>query len=196
MEIDRDTLTAYGGVAKKYEKGDFIFHQGDIPVYFLYVISGEVKMFSSNKEGKELTQGFFSSGKTFGEAPLFLNKEYPSSAEAFTDTVIMKISRERFFYLLDENTDVVKSLLYVFASRIYTKASTANMLMCHSPEEKIIDFFEKIKRELNRSDECLIPYTRQEMAHATGLRVETIIRTLLRMSKLNQVKIIDHKIFY
>lgn len=196
MEIDRDTLTAYGGVAKKYKKGDFVFQQGDIPVYFLYVISGEIKMFSSNKEGKELTQGFFTCGKTFGEAPLFLNKPYPSSAEAFADSVIMKISRERFLYMLDENKDIVRALLNVFASRIYTKTSTANMLMCHSPEEKIIDFMEKVKLELNCHHECYIPFTRQEIAHATGLRVETIIRTLMRMSKINQVKIIDHKIFY
>lgn len=196
MEIDRDTLTAYGGVAKKYEKGDFVFHQGDMPVYFLYVVSGEVKIFSANKEGKELTQGFFRCGTTFGEAPLFLNKPYPSTAEVFTDAVIMKITRERFIYLLDENADIVRALLHVFASRIYLKSTNTNMLISHSPEEKIIDFMEKVKITLNRTDACFIPYTRQEIAHATGLRVETIIRTFIRMSKSNQVKIIDHKIFY
>ncbi|WP_369791989.1 helix-turn-helix domain-containing protein [Sediminibacterium sp. C3] len=41
-----------------------------------------------------------------------------------------------------------------------------------------------------------MPFTRQQLADFTGLRVETVIRTLSKLSERNKVKIIDHKLYY
>ena len=42
----------------------------------------------------------------------------------------------------------------------------------------------------------LVEFTRQEIANFTGLRVETVIRELSKMSKTNKVEIINHKLYY
>lgn len=41
-----------------------------------------------------------------------------------------------------------------------------------------------------------IPFTRQQIAEFTGLRVETVIRTILRMNKEKKVKLLNHKIYF
>lgn len=41
-----------------------------------------------------------------------------------------------------------------------------------------------------------VPLTRQQLASMTGLRVETVIRTIKKMEQQNIVKIINRKIYY
>ena len=80
--------------------------------------------------------------------------------------------------------------------RIYKKASSAQVWVCHTPEEKITQFLRNAKGYPECDEKSQVPYTRQQIADFTGLRVETVIRTLLRMNKQGKVKIIDHKIYF
>jgi CRP/FNR family transcriptional regulator len=68
--------------------------------------------------------------------------------------------------------------------------------MNNSPEEKIIGLLEKLKIEKKLNEQGLVPYTRQQIADFTGLRVETVIRTLAKLVEKRQVVIINHKVFY
>jgi CRP-like cAMP-binding protein len=40
-----------------------------------------------------------------------------------------------------------------------------------------------------------IPYTRQQIADMTGLRVETVIRTVKQLQKEGKLEIMQHKIY-
>ena len=62
--------------------------------------------------------------------------------------------------------------------------------------EKIIQFLENIKTYNNHKAQEMVSFTRQQIADFTGLRVETVIRTLSRLSQHGKVKIIDHKLYY
>ncbi|MFC3158113.1 helix-turn-helix domain-containing protein [Chryseobacterium arachidis] len=42
----------------------------------------------------------------------------------------------------------------------------------------------------------VVPFTRSQLASLTGMRVETIIRTLKKMEKLHMVKIEQSKVHY
>lgn len=196
MQIDYNILIAYGGFARKFEKGSIIFHEGCDPYFFYQVVEGEVKLYSSNAEGRELIQGIFKAGESFGEPPLMLGKKYPSTAQAVTASVIVKISLEKFSAILKDYPDIASRLLFCFAERIYNKSTAAQIWISQTPEEKIVHFLNKLK-EINKNG-CrnLVPYTRQQIADCTGLRVETVIRTLVRMKKEDKVSIVDRKVYY
>lgn len=198
MQIHPDILVTYGGFSRKYVKGAFVFHECDSPVFYYQLIAGEVKVFSTGKDGKDLIQGMFKAGESFGEPPLFLNKPYPSTAQVTRDAVIIKITRERFLSILQDNPDITASFLTTFAGRIYNKSVAAQLLATRTPEEKITRFLYKTKQEMKCDGKTPvhIPYTRQQIADCTGLRVETVIRTLSRMNDDKKVKIVDHKLYY
>lgn len=195
MAIDYDLLIAYGGFARKLEKGDIIFREGDNPYFYFQVLEGEVKMFSTNAEGKDLIQGIFKTGESFGEPPLLLGKPYPSTAQAHTSCIVVKVIRERFMNILKDYPELNTRFMYAFAKRIYDKATLVQIWLNHSPEDKISSFFAKLKAESDCQSAMMIPYTRQQIADFTGLRVETVIRTLIRMSKEKKIKITDHKVY-
>lgn len=196
MQIDYNILIAYGGIARKFNKGAIIFLEGSMPGFFYQILEGEVKVFSSNHDGKDLIQGIFRTGESFGEPPLFLGKMYPSTAQAETKCVIIRIARDRFLNILEDYPDMSVRLLYKFAERIYRKASSAQIWVNHTPEDKILSFLSKTKKDPRDRSRALVPFTRQQIAGFTGLRVETVIRTLIRMSGEGKVSIVDHKLYF
>lgn len=197
MQIDLDLLYSWGAVAKKYKKNEIIFEEDEAANFYFQILEGSVRLFNSNDEGKEFTQGIFCAGDSFGEPPLFINETYPSRAITIQDSTILKISKEKFFKILDEYPSIQKDFLILLAHKIHAKARTSKEIINQKPEFRVIAFLNSFKKKSgNSSEKILIPYTRQEIANYTGLRVETVIRVFTQMNKGNKVTIINHKIYY
>lgn len=196
MQIDYNVLIAYGGMARKFAKGDFIFYESNAAHYYYQLISGEIRLFSTNAEGKELMQGLFKPGQSFGEPPLLLDKLYPSSAQANTDGVVVKIRKQHFLNIMHDYPEYMEKMMYTFAERIYNKANAVKVWVQQTPEEKIIQFLNNHKPNFSNNPHEPLPYTRQQIANFIGLRVETVIRTLTKMNKNGKIKIINHKLYY
>ncbi len=195
MHLDFNILITYGGVAKKYQKGEYIFREDEAAYFYYQIIEGEVKLFSSNNDGKELIQGIFGKDRSFGEPPLLIDKPYPSTAQALTNCVIVKLRKERLLNIINDFPEFSIKIINTLATRIYNKANAVHIWVGQDPEEKLITFLNNYKGTNSKEIE-LIPYSRQQIADFTGLRVETVIRTLRRMNEENKVKIIDRKLYY
>lgn len=196
MNIDLDLLFSWGAIAKEYKKNDTIFNEDEFANFYFQIIEGTVKMINLNDEGKEFTQGYFSEGQSFGEPPLLINENYPSAAIAIQDSKIIKLSKDKFLKILDEYPYIHRNLLKLMAKRIHSKAITTKAIINQKPEYRINAFLKAHKCGLNNGSKELVNFTRQEIANFTGLRVETVIRELSKMSKINTVEIINHKIYY
>lgn len=195
MQIDLDLLFSWGAIAKEYKKNEVILNEDEIANFYYQVIDGNVRMFNSNDDGKEFTQGYFSSGQSFGEPPLFIDEKYPSTAVAFQDSKIVKLSKDKFLKILDEYPSIQKQFLKLMAQRIHSKAKTSKDIINQKPEFRILAFLNANKKG-NDSIKELVPFTRQEIANFTGLRVETVIRVFSKMKTAKKIDIINHKIFY
>lgn len=197
MFIDTDILIAWGGISKRYKKGEYIFHEDEVPRCFYQIIDGTVKLYNTNFDGKEYTQAEFKKGNSFGEPPLFIDELYPATAVTTEESVIIRLPKERFLEILDEYPEIQKKLICTLARRIYNKSVTSREIINNSPESRILAFLNEYKkRNLLENEKIEIPYTRQEIANFTGLRVETVIRTLSKMKNLKTVDIVDRKLIY
>ena len=198
MQIDLDLLFTWGAVAKKYKKNDVIFYEDDKAMFYYQIIEGSVRMYNSNDEGKEFTQGIFINGNSFGEPPLFIDEVYPTTAIAAQNSIIIKLSKEKLMKILEDYSSVKLSFLELMAKRIYDKTMTTKQIINQKPEHRIKSFLENYKKQnqLCSSEKLFIPLTRQQIADFTGLRVETVIRTLSEMNKANKVRIDKHKLYF
>ena len=111
MQIDLDLLYSWGAIAKEYKKNEIIFDEDEVANFYYQIIEGSVRMFNSNDEGKEFTQGIFCNGESFGEPPLFINETYPATAVTIQDSKIMKFSKDKFLKILDEYPSIQKQFL-------------------------------------------------------------------------------------
>lgn len=196
MNIDYNILRAYGGVAKKVAKDDLVFEEGTTPRFFYQVIEGEVMLFCSNTDGKELIQGLLAAGKSFGEPSLFLEKNHSYSARAVKDSVIVIITKDKLLNIFRDYPNLTNALVKTLAERVHYQSSLFKIWVNPIPEEKIMSFLEVNYPKTDMNERKEIPLTRQQIANYIGLRVETVIRTLVRMKEANKVEIINRKLFY
>jgi CRP/FNR family transcriptional regulator len=196
--IDQDILITWGAAFKKYQKNEMVFQEGQEARFYFQIIEGGVKMCSSSASGdKEIIQGIFYSGQCFGEPPLFVQEVYPSTARATEDSIIAKLSKDRFFSLLREYPEIHFDITRCLARRLHNKALAIGNFINDSPELRISNFLEWYKKNQKMSpDPTVIPLTRQEIANYTGLRVETVIRALRKMADDGKIQIIHRKIIW
>lgn len=196
--IATELLEKYGALKKVFDKMAIIFEEGNLPAYYYQIVSGEVKMSNYNDDGREFIQGIFYKEQSFGEPPLFLNQNYPANAIAVEDSEILLLSKSNFMKLLEENPFVSIKIIQNLAQRLYYKSVMAAEMSTQEPEHRVLKLMDHGIAYFNfQKDEngYLINFTRQQIGDLTGLRVETVIRTIKALEKKGILKIINRKVY-
>jgi CRP-like cAMP-binding protein len=193
-----DLLEKYGALKKFFSKNETIFEEGKLPTHYYQVISGEVKMSNYNDDAREFIQGIFYKEQSFGEPPLFLNQKYPANAIAVEDSEILLLPKNSFMKLLEENSAISLKIIENLAQRLYYKSVMAAEMSTQEPEHRVLKLIDHGIAYFNfKKDEngYLISFTRQQIGDLTGLRVETVIRTIKALEKKGVLKIINRKVY-
>jgi CRP-like cAMP-binding protein len=196
--IEIELLEKYDAVRKRYKKSEIIFEKDRLATQYYQVISGAVKMNNFNDEGREFIQGIFYANQSFGEPPLFLDRTYPASAEAVEDSELLCISKHNFLKLITENAAVSIKIIEILAQRLHYKSVMAAEISTHDSEHRLLQLFDYSISYLNFKKNIngyYIDLTRQQMGDLTGLRVETVIRTIKTLEKKGKLKIINRKVY-
>ena len=196
--IDIDLLEKYEAVRKLYKKTEIIFEKDHLATHYYQIVSGAVKMNNFNDEGREFIQGIFYKDQSFGEPPLFLNRTYPANAEATEDAELLCISKENFLKLMFENPSVSIKIIEILAQRLHYKSVMAAEISTHDAEHRLLQLFDYSSTYFNlkkTKNGFHIDLTRQQIGDLTGLRVETVIRTIKILEKKGELKIINRKVY-
>ncbi len=180
-------------------KDQVLFHEGDKATDYYQVDEGAVKMYIVSPDGQEFIQGLFSSGESFGEPALIAKFPYPGSARAMEPSKVWKLSEDYFFLMLKENFDLHLKLSQVLCHRLRYKSMVLTEISSHDPDHRIYSLLKYYKEKNSPPDDdakVLIPYTRQQIADMSGLRVETVIRTVKKMEKEGKLALEGHKIVF
>lgn len=195
--IDPSVLLRYQGFIKEFDKNETVFSQGEEPRYYYQIVQGKVKMNNYNEDGKEFIQGLFTDGESFGEPPLFCAVNYPANAVTLQPTRILLISKCDFFTLLENEKKSCFAILQALSSRLYYKSIMAPEISSNDSEKRILTLLHYIKDQSNANQkEFQVDLTRQQIADMTGLRVETVIRTIKEIEVKQQIRIRKGKLFF
>lgn len=194
--ISEKKLIEYNAAHIKIDKDIYLFKQGEQAKYYFQIIKGSVKMNNFNDDGKEFIQGIFYDGQSFGEPPLFDTFNYPANAVTLEKTELYKLPKDLFFKLLEENPKTTIGVTKSIAKRLHYKAIMAVEISSQEASHRILTLLDYLKEnfhhQINLTETNL---TRQQIADLTGLRVETVIRTLKKLEKEEKVKIINKKVW-
>lgn len=196
--VPEDILLDFGAKKVAYTKGDRLFSEGEGAQNFYQIASGEIKMNNFNADGKEFIQGFFNSGQSFGEPPLFANVNYPANAEATNDSEVLQLHKEKFFELLTSYPDIHLKITETLAKRLFYKAMIASEISSQEPEHRILRVLDYLKKHVHKVEgqyKFKVNLTRQQIADLTGLRVETVIRAMKALEKKEELIIKNRKVY-
>ena len=197
MIIDNDLLLCWGAVHRKVEKDLTIFYEGDEAYFYYQVVSGKVKMVNINDAGKEFIQGLFGPGQSFGEPPLFCGETYPASAVADEDTVLLRLTKDRFLQLLKDNMEIHFAFTRLMAQRLRLKSIFSKEMSCGGAKELIGALIRRFAAtgQAPGKGPVKVNLTRQQIADMTGLRVETVIRTIRCMYDKGEIRLENGKVY-
>lgn len=195
--ISEQLLLQYGATEIKIEKGQHLFHEKERATNYFQVKSGKIKMFNLNSEGKMFTQGLFETGESFGEPPLFDDSPYPACTVAEENSCLYKLPKSKFIKLLKENPDIHFAFTQMLAYRLLYKSMILKEISGYNPEHRILSLIDYMKKEkgVPTNEKYEVTLTRQQIADFTGLRVETVIRSVKNLEKEGSLKLIGHKVY-
>ena len=180
---------------KKYSKGCIIAKEGSKSLYFYYLINGELSVYNFTPEGKEFLQHKVKEKNFFGEPAVLLEKPFPGNVEVTSDFAeILKIKRENFLQYLKNNPDWCLEFTKSIAEKSIIKSNSLKNIVFLNPEDRIIKQFNDYKE--GAEQKMVIELTRKELSNMTGLRIETIIRTIKKMEKEGKLEIKNGKVVY
>lgn len=195
--IDIDTLLAWGAAYKKISAGQIIFNEGTQLNFYYQLVSGSVRWVNINDEGREFLQIIIEPGECFGELPLFDGQPYAATAIADTDAVVIRLHQPAFQQLIKENPEIHFSFSKLLSERLRFKFLVLKEMANHDPEHSISSLLAYFKQtQKNICPKCnKIKLTRQQIADMTGLRVETVIRTIRQLHEKGQLLIEKGKVY-
>ena len=196
--IDIDILLALGAVYKRVGAGETIFREGTACCFYHQLVNGSVRWVNIDDNGNEFIQNMIEPGESFGELPLFDNEPFAASAIAETDSVIIRLHRSLFQQLIMERPDIHFGFTKLMSQRLRFKFLLLKELAHHDPEQSISTLLNYLKQ--NKKNICSkcnkINLTRQQLANMTGLRVETVIRTIRHLHDKGTLTIAKGKVYY
>jgi CRP/FNR family transcriptional regulator, cyclic AMP receptor protein len=195
--INTDLLLTWGAAYKKIKAGEIIFSEGSEANFYHQLEDGIIKWINVDENGTEFIHNIIIAGESFGELPLFDDQPYAASAIAETDGVILRLHKATFRQLLQENPDILFSFTKLMSQRLRYKFFISKEVASHKPEQTLSSLLTHFKKSnLHFCDDCSqLKLTRQQLANMTGMRVETVIRTMRTMHEQGKLKIEKGRVY-
>jgi CRP-like cAMP-binding protein/CheY-like chemotaxis protein len=166
LSLDRES--------RHFRKKDIIFREGEAPRWLYYVESGQVKVFKTSDDGRELIVKVAKPGDFLGYLALLKNDFYPESAATLEETVIRLIPKEDFQTLVSGNRDVTACFLKMLANHVAEREQQLLDLAYNSVRRRVATSLTYLFDQGNRDINLL----REDLAALAGTAKETLIRTL------------------
>lgn len=175
-----------------YKKGDVIYEPGQLPRYVYFIKSGEVRMATVNHDGREFIQGIFKSRQHFGEPALLLDRPYLAFTIASKDSEVIQLDKAAFLKMIEEHRSFSMDLIMTMSRRLFYKSMMLEELANEQAEHRLHTLINYLCQDMEKG--ALLNITRQTLADMSGLRVETVIRTIRKLAASGELKLIRGKI--
>ncbi|MBI5446199.1 MAG: Crp/Fnr family transcriptional regulator [Deltaproteobacteria bacterium] len=163
-------------VPVSFSKGSVIFADGD-PSDFLYIVhAGRVKLYKGSVSGKTVTVSLGVTGIALNGLALDLDK-YFLTAEAVTDTVVLRISKSEFREVWSKYPVLSAAVRRYIAGMLSGEHQRLADAIGADVEHRIVHCLALLSKIFGSK----IPMTRAEFAVFAGTTTETTIRTLVRL---------------
>ncbi|HZV55826.1 MAG TPA: Crp/Fnr family transcriptional regulator [Rhodocyclaceae bacterium] len=164
---------------KRLAKGEMLFQKGDIPKGFFVIIFGQIKLAFPSSQGNEKVVEIIGPRQSFGEAVVFMDKPYPVFAEALTDTLLLHITKDSVFKLLETDVSFARAMLAGISLRLHSLVSDVESYSLRSSAQRVIGY---LLQHCPHDEDCqgklelTLPTSKQVIASRLNLTPETLSR--------------------
>ena len=183
-------LTEKAREVQKYRKKSILFQESHRPLFLYFLVSGKVKTFRSNEDGKEFITQIHTAGDFIGYTPILEETSYKDSAEVLEDAELMLIPREDFLKLVGSDNMVARQFIRLLTRNVVVHEEKLINLAYNSVRKRVanglLEVLQKFRSSTTENPPLMI--SREDLAQVVGTATESLIRTL---SEFKTDKLID-----
>jgi CRP-like cAMP-binding protein/DNA-binding NarL/FixJ family response regulator len=182
-------------LCRQYKKKEFVFMEGEQPLYLYFIAKGEVKTYKSNNDGKELITGMHQAGDFIGFVSLLENKANNESAIVLKDAQIYLIPQQDFLTLIYTNKEIARKFIAMLSSNLYKAENMLLDLAYQSVRQRVANVLVKLNGHSTSSgsptDQSVISVARRDLSSMVGTATESLNRTLADFKDEGLIEIYD-----
>lgn len=169
-----DELLA-GSTSRRVEKGETLFLDGEHCRGMYLVQSGVIKIYKLSESGKEQILTLARPGDAVAELPLFDGGDYPASAAALEDSVVLFVPATLVNELLERRPQLCRSVITALAKRLRKLVELVEDLSLRHVRERLARL---LLEEAGGKLVFHLAFTNEELAARLGSVRDVISRTL------------------
>jgi CRP/FNR family transcriptional regulator, dissimilatory nitrate respiration regulator len=177
-------------VLKTYQKGDYVFREGEPTHGFFIVKSGAINIHRCTPGGKEKTIHLFRSGESFAEATLADGFAYPADARAEESSLLIYIPRIEFLSFLKRRPDIAIRMLVSLSQHLRILVKALDDMTGRDAETRLgLWLLHRCPQPLGTDPvEITLDVTKTLLASELRVRNETLSRALARLREENLIE--------
>lgn len=164
---------------RKFKKKDIIYREGDFASYAYMILSGKVKTYKINVDGKEFIHDVLTSGNWLGEKALIRDSDRTEFAMALEDTELALIPRQDFQDLIFKNREVAGEFIKRLSNNLAKREIDLMDMAYNTVRKRTADTLMKLYDKYKEDDEIVsFKISRADLAGMIGTASESAIRIL------------------
>lgn len=188
-EVERLSLH---GHSRMFRKKDLIFMEGQSAFDLYYIVSGHIKTYKVNYDGKELITGFYSSGDFLGYIPLLEDKPHHESAEVLEDAKVTIIPKQDFLDIIYSSKTFSQKFIKLLSKNLVDIESRLLDIAYQSVRQRVAGALLQIHQFNQRENpKYVITITRKDISSLIGTATESLNRTLADFKEEGLIEITD-----
>ena len=186
------------GRERKLQRGQILFTANE-PAEGLYVVlSGSVRAFRENVDGREQTIHVESVGGILAEVPVFDDGPYPSTTMAEEDSELLFLAKEDVRRFLLQYPEAALTALAILAKKLRTVASLAEQLALKDVTQRLATLLlQEAQRKAPKLQDGVsfpLPLSHTQLASRLGSVREVVTRSLQKLVQQDIVATQGHRI--
>lgn len=165
-------------VRKVLPKGQMLYTEGEPAEQIYMLVSGRLRLFSSNDAGKEYVVGFIEPGMMWGEGPMLLEEPRLVSAIAEEDCDLKVIYRRDYLALLEAHPEIKDQLLIAAYRTMKHLAETVKNLALMDVYGRVRLLLEGLAVEQGEVQVVSEALTQQAIADRVGASREMVAKIM------------------
>lgn len=137
------TPIAEGTTEVHVARGDIVFRRGEPCLGFHIVIYGQIKLMFVSMAGDEKVVRLIGPGDSFGEALMFMGKDYIVTAQALADSLLLHVGRDALFEEIERRPAVARKMLAGLSMRLHSLMGDVEAYSLRSGAQRVIGYLLK-----------------------------------------------------
>ena len=168
--------------SSRHAKNTAIFAQGEDAHSFFLLLHGHVRAAKTTPTGEQIVVRYVAPGETFGLAMAIGLTQYPATATAVDDSIVLAWPTGTWPRLVQKFPALATNTLQTVGSRLQESHTRMLEMSTQQVEQRVAHALLRLAkqsgRKLDHGVEIDVPISRQDIAQMTGTTLHTVSRIL------------------